>query len=65
MPKQNRPQLQQEEMQEETSQLVQEAAYFKAQARGFAPGGELQDWFDAENEVRRRRERTAQNERSA
>ncbi len=27
------------------------AAYFKAEARGFAPGGELQDWLAAEREV--------------
>lgn len=27
------------------------AAYFKAQARGFAPGGELDDWLQAESEI--------------
>lgn len=26
------------------------AAYFKAQARGFAPGSELDDWLQAESE---------------
>ena len=31
--------------------LIAEAAYFRAQARGFAPGGELDDWLDAELEV--------------
>jgi Protein of unknown function (DUF2934) len=29
------------------------AAYFRAERRGFAPGGELADWFAAEREVDR------------
>lgn len=28
------------------------AAYFRAEKRGFAPGGEQDDWFAAENELR-------------
>lgn len=28
--------------------MIAEAAYFRAQARGFAPGGELDDWLEAE-----------------
>jgi hypothetical protein len=36
--------------------LIQETAYFKAEARGFAPGVELQAWLDAEKEVRQRLE---------
>jgi hypothetical protein len=39
---------------QEIYQLVQEAAYFKAEARQFAPGVELQDWLDAEKEVRQK-----------
>lgn len=39
---------------EKLYRLIQEAAYFKAKARGFAPGGEVQDWIEAEAEVRRR-----------
>jgi hypothetical protein len=39
---------------EEVYRLIQEAAYFKAKERGFAPGGEVQDWIEAEAEVRRR-----------
>ncbi len=39
---------------EELYRLVQEAAYEKAKARGFAPGGEVQDWLEAEAEVRQR-----------
>jgi hypothetical protein len=31
--------------------LVAQAAYFRAQARGFAPGRELEDWVAAEAEV--------------
>jgi hypothetical protein len=34
--------------------MIQETAYFKAEARNFAPGVELQDWIEAENEVRQR-----------
>lgn len=30
---------------------IQEAAYFKAEKRGFAPGHELDDWLEAEREV--------------
>ena len=29
------------------------AAYFKAEARGFEPGRELQDWLEAEREIDR------------
>lgn len=39
---------------EEIYKLIQESAYFKAKARGFAPGHEVQDWIEAEAEVRRR-----------
>ena len=31
--------------------MIQQAAYFRAQARGFQPGGELEDWLEAEREV--------------
>jgi Protein of unknown function (DUF2934) len=41
---------------EEVYKLIQESAYFKAKARGFAPGHEVQDWVEAEAEVRRRLE---------
>ena len=34
--------------------LVAEAAYFLAQARGFAPGHELEDWLAAERQIDRR-----------
>lgn len=30
---------------------IEIAAYYKAQARGFAPGHELEDWLAAEKEV--------------
>jgi DUF2934 family protein len=32
-------------------ELVALAAYYRAEQRGFAPGGELEDWLDAEREV--------------
>lgn len=31
---------------------ISEIAYYKAEARGFEPGHELDDWIAAENEVR-------------
>jgi hypothetical protein len=37
---------------QDAERLIQESAYYKAEARGFAPGGELQDWLEAESEVR-------------
>ena len=33
---------------------IAEAAYYKAKARNFAPGGEVQDWIEAEAEVKNR-----------
>lgn len=39
---------------EDVYRLIQESAYFKAKARGFAPGHEVQDWIEAEQEVRQR-----------
>jgi hypothetical protein len=36
---------------ETTHQMIAEAAYYCAEKRGFAPGGELQDWLCAEAEV--------------
>ena len=34
--------------------MIAELAYYRAERRGFAPGGELQDWLEAEAEVRAR-----------
>ena len=39
--------------------LIQESAYFKAKERGFQPGREVQDWIEAEAEVRSRLQRSA------
>ncbi len=36
---------------EERQALVARAAYLRAQARGFAPGYEVEDWLAAEAEV--------------
>ena len=38
---------------EEREQRIREAAYLRAQGRGFAPGHELEDWVEAEQEVDR------------
>ena len=35
----------------ETRRRIAEAAYFRAQERGFEPGHELEDWVVAESEV--------------
>jgi Protein of unknown function (DUF2934) len=32
-------------------ELVAITAYYRAERRGFAPGGEVEDWLDAEREV--------------
>lgn len=44
---------------EQVYRMIQETAYFKAKARDFAPGHEVQDWIEAEAEVRRRMESRA------
>jgi hypothetical protein len=31
--------------------MIAESAYYRAEQRGFAPGGELQDWLEAEAEI--------------
>jgi len=33
--------------------MIAQAAYFRAERRGFVHGGELDDWLDAEREVSR------------
>jgi hypothetical protein len=45
-----------QELPEEMQRQIREIAYYKAQARGFAPGRELDDWLEAEAEVRERRQ---------
>jgi len=36
---------------EDRLRFIAEAAYFKAEQRGFAEGGELGDWVEAEAEI--------------
>ena len=36
---------------EQRLQMIQETAYLKAEARGFAPDAEMDDWLAAEAEV--------------
>ena len=31
--------------------MIAEAAYYRAERRGFAPGRELEDWLRAEDEI--------------
>lgn len=33
------------------SQAISEAAYYRAESRGFEPGHEMEDWVEAEREV--------------
>lgn len=37
----------------EITRMIAEAAYLRAEQRGFAGGHELDDWLDAETEIRR------------
>ena len=39
------------ESQGDRERRIAVAAYLRAERRGFAPGAELEDWLDAENEV--------------
>lgn len=39
---------------DERRRMVAEAAYYRAEHRGFAAGGELDDWLAAEREVSQR-----------
>lgn len=43
-----------EQSPEEMRKQIEEAAYYRAKQRGFAPGYELEDWIQAESEVMRR-----------
>lgn len=36
---------------EEIHRRIAEAAYYRAAERGFAPGGELEDWLAAEAQI--------------
>jgi len=36
---------------EQRAALIAEAAFFRAEKRGFAPGHEVEDWLAAESEV--------------
>lgn len=35
----------------ERERMIAEAAYYRAEKRGFAPGAELDDWLAAEREI--------------
>jgi hypothetical protein len=34
--------------------MIAEAAYYKAEKRGFIPGHEMQDWLEAEQDIKSR-----------
>ena len=36
---------------EERLRMIEEAAYYRAEQRGFNGGSEMQDWLDAESEI--------------
>jgi hypothetical protein len=35
----------------ERDRMISEAAYLRAERRGFAPGNEMEDWLQAESEI--------------
>jgi hypothetical protein len=39
---------------EQIRERIREAAYYRAQQRGFSPGYEMEDWLAAEAEIRNR-----------
>jgi hypothetical protein len=43
------------EVDEETRAMIEEAAYYLAEKRGFAPGHELEDWLKAKLQILKRR----------
>ena len=62
-PLKQQPQSQQQQQPdtsgEEIRERVREAAYYRAQQRGFSPGYEIEDWLAAEAEIRKGQERSA------
>lgn len=40
-----------EAMEEQSHMMIQEAAYYLAEKRGFAPGHELEDWLRAKAQI--------------
>lgn len=42
-------------LEDEQRRRIEEAAYYKASARGFSPGRELNDWLEAEAEAKKGR----------
>lgn len=54
-PPQPREEPQTEVPGEEIRERIREAAYYRAQQRGFSPGYEMEDWLAAEAEIRKGR----------
>jgi hypothetical protein len=46
---------------EERHEMICVAAYYRAERRAFAPGGERRDWLEAEREIDRMLAKMAQN----
>jgi hypothetical protein len=46
-PEQSRPELSRDDQ-----ERIREAAYYRAQQRGFSPGYEIEDWLAAEAQIR-------------
>ncbi|QCW83335.1 sterol desaturase family protein [Methylotuvimicrobium buryatense] len=42
------------DVRQETMPMIAEAAYFKAEKRGFEPGNEMYDWLEAEQDIARK-----------
>jgi hypothetical protein len=43
---------QQDDSGEQLQERIREAAYYRAQQRGFSPGYEIEDWLAAEAQIR-------------
>jgi hypothetical protein len=44
---------------------IARAAYFRAERRGFAPGSDIDDWLQAENEIQATQQGQASSQMSA
>lgn len=38
-------------MEEQTKSMIEEAAYYLAEKRGFVPGYEMEDWLEAKKQI--------------
>ena len=56
-PAANEPRNEEAPKDDKLRRQIAEAAYYRAEQRGFAPGREMEDWLEAETEVKSRIDR--------